>query len=465
MMLFHQLNTKEMRNIDKESRPLPVLLLAAVLFLCASPVAQAQTTAYVIKNGDNYLHHNADGTLNTTGTNTFSPSTSLWTIGTNTIRPVGPDGSSVLYNYYLRHASNTLGIANTNSNNTWTNATDGGQPYYGSTTRYLRQNGATWQVSTTNNNRGTLRAVSVESVSAGSTEPTISGDDELLVSGVPYVYSHTAAAYQVAYTSYTSDYLDGSPLYYTAAVTSATWAEVAPVDDYTYTWSLSSTTYASVNAASGEVTLNSRPATQQTVTLTLTATTTDTRVPVAQRSISVNKTLTIPVVTEIDDVSDLASMGSGRYILVADIDASSFDGDITFTGTLDGRYHTLSGLTRPLFTTVDGGTVKNLILDKVTISGIANAGAICGTAQGSAKIYNCGVLNSDGSSSVSGTTHAGGLVGTIASGSNVRVVNCYNYATVGGGTYAAGIVGRNQGTVSGTTTVNATGVRIAMCMM
>ena len=166
------------------------------------------------------------------------------------------------------------------------------------------------------------------------------------------------------------------------------------------------------------------------------------------------------LVTSLYDIT-----ANGNYRLDADIDASGFEGfSFTFSGTLDGGYHTISSLTQPLFTTVDGGTVKNLVLDKVHIASGTNVGAVCGTATGSARIYNCGVQSSDGSSSLAGTT-VGGLVGTIAEGSNVRVVNCYSYATVTGGTYAAGIVGRNQGTVSGTTTVSATGVRIAMCMM
>lgn len=233
-------------------------------------------------------------------------------------------------------------------------------------------------------------------------------------------------------------------------------------DGISYAWTLNglptSVTYSGQNSANLTIAAGTMPdPTIATATVTVTA---------SKGGASSTKSFTVDFyngVTVVDEMSDLGA--SGYYVLAADIDASSFTGDITFTGTLDGRYHTISGLTRPLFTTVNGGTVKNVIIDKVTISGIANAGAICGTAQGNAKIYNCGVLNSDGTSSVSGTTNAGGLVGTIASSSDVRVVNCYNYATVGGGTYAAGIVGRNQGTVSGTTTVNATGVRITNCMM
>ena len=176
--------------------------------------------------------------------------------------------------------------------------------------------------------------------------------------------------------------------------------------------------------------------------------------------------------TTVTSLSQITS-ANGNYVLAADIDASGFVGFssffTTFRGTLDGGYHTISGLTVPLFNTLNGATVKNLRIDNVSINRTganADAGAVCVTATGNTKVYNCGVLATT-ASSVRGTRYVGGLVGTISSGtgSNVRVVNCYNYATVSGGTYAAGIVGYNQGTVSGTTTVNTTGVRIAMCMM
>lgn len=166
--------------------------------------------------------------------------------------------------------------------------------------------------------------------------------------------------------------------------------------------------------------------------------------------------------TEITSLSQITN-ANGNYKLMADISAGS-GLNITFTGTLDGNYHTIRGLSSALFTSINGGTVKNVILDNVNISGGTNAGAICNTATGNAKIYNCGVLSTVGSS-VSGSGAVGGLVGQIQAGSNVRVVNCYNYATISGGTYAAGIVGRNQGTISGTTTVNDRGVRITNCMM
>ena len=73
--------------------------------------------------------------------------------------------------------------------------------------------------------------------------------------------------------------------------------------------------------------------------------------------------------TAITSLSEITS-ASGNYVLAADIDASGFGGFsfTTFTGTLDGAYHTVSGLTVPLFNTLNGATVKNLRLDNVNIN-------------------------------------------------------------------------------------------------
>ena len=147
--------------------------------------------------------------------------------------------------------------------------------------------------------------------------------------------------------------------------------------------------------------------------------------------------------------------GSGAgdfYKVTSDFTVGSTDAITTaFTGTFDGGYHVISGLGKPLFNSINGGTVKNVVLDpNTTVSG---NGAICNEASGSTKIYNCGVL----SGTIIGSDNVGGLVGHINSGSSVRVVNCYNFATVSGGSTMAGIVGNNEGTVGN--------VRIAMCMM
>ena len=137
------------------------------------------------------------------------------------------------------------------------------------------------------------------------------------------------------------------------------------------------------------------------------------------------------------------------FKLISDISASGTNAiTTTFTGTFDGGGYTISGLSHPLFDTVDGGVVKNVTLKNVAISSSADyVGAIAGIAQGYSRIYNCGVLPNDATfpegthPTVTGGTCAGGIVGKLADDS--RVINCYSYADVSASTYAAGIVGQN----------------------
>ena len=144
----------------------------------------------------------------------------------------------------------------------------------------------------------------------------------------------------------------------------------------------------------------------------------------------------------------------GHYILTenvtADVFANLYDGD--FTGVLDGDMYTISGLSHALFNKINGGTVKNVMLDGVNITSGTNVGAIAneviGQSNKKACIYNCGVL----SGSVSGSGKVGGLVGVLgqigttdADKANcyARVINCFNYADIKGGNYKSGIVGYN----------------------
>jgi len=151
---------------------------------------------------------------------------------------------------------------------------------------------------------------------------------------------------------------------------------------------------------------------------------------------------------------------SACYKLGSDVSASGTDAITTeFTGTFDGGGYTISGLGHALFNSVNGGVVKNVILDNVTVGGNSNgnAGAICNEAIGDSRIYNCGVLASsstvvkdeDGydkitscSSSISGSNYVGSVVGLLDGSS--RVINCFSYANVNGGSYAGGIVGYNN---------------------
>ena len=161
-------------------------------------------------------------------------------------------------------------------------------------------------------------------------------------------------------------------------------------------------------------------------------------------------------VVVIDGSTDKSAVTNpaGTYILAADVSADVFANlsSGTFTGTLDGDFHKITGLSSALFNTISGGTsggtVKNVILENVNISGSGNVGAIAnemtGTSTNIACIYNCGIL----SGSVSGTGDVGGLVGVLGSTSDpnqcyARVINCYSFASVSGGANTGGIVGNN----------------------
>ena len=150
--------------------------------------------------------------------------------------------------------------------------------------------------------------------------------------------------------------------------------------------------------------------------------------------------------TDVTPITSLSSIGStGNYQLVCDVYASGFSTIESFSGTLEAAInpatnmpYRIIGLTTPLFTTLTG-TVKNLVLEDVDISGHSGyTGAIACTANSSARIYNIGIL----SGSVGGTTYTGGLVGFL--NGTAHVVNCYSFAEITGGTNVGGIVGYNN---------------------
>ena len=165
----------------------------------------------------------------------------------------------------------------------------------------------------------------------------------------------------------------------------------------------------------------------------------------------------------IDDVNNDPAKAAACYLIQGDINASGCD-EITsaFTGTLegaakaDGTFPTISGLSHALFNTVNGGTVKNIMLSGVNIpTGGTNVGAVCNEASGSARIYNCGVL----SGTIQGSGYVGGIVGDLKG--NARVINCYSFAEVKGGAVAAGVVGCISTNV-GSATINEESVDIAI---
>ena len=138
--------------------------------------------------------------------------------------------------------------------------------------------------------------------------------------------------------------------------------------------------------------------------------------------------------------------------LTSDIDLSGIDWtpigidyNHRYTGTFDGGGHTITGLTvtgsdqyAGLFGYIgSGGTVKNVTLKDVKIESNHSSGYVGGVAGDSwGTIENCSV-----SGSVSGTTFAGGVVGSQWGGS---ITGCNSSATVKGVIFAGGIAGETN---------------------
>ena len=168
---------------------------------------------------------------------------------------------------------------------------------------------------------------------------------------------------------------------------------------------------------------------------------------------------------DITDVTGLTGINgsSDTFVIKNDIDVSNgFSTIASFSGTLEADInpqthmpYRIMNLGVPLFTTLTG-TVRNLVLEDVNISGnTGNTGAIACEASGdNARIYNVGIL----SGSVGGTGNTGGLVGQISN--KARVINCYSFATITGGTTVGGIVGNNNAT----TTASSFNTMVMNCM-
>ncbi len=146
-------------------------------------------------------------------------------------------------------------------------------------------------------------------------------------------------------------------------------------------------------------------------------------------------------VASVSGLNYMAEHPTYHFKVVADFNASGFSSSITnFSGTFDGDYKTISGLKKPLFASTNGATIKNVVLDDVSISGTGNVGAIVASASGATRIYNCGVRATN-ASSISGTAYTGSIVGHLQGSS--RVINCYSFADITSGTNVGGIVGYN----------------------
>ena len=193
---------------------------------------------------------------------------------------------------------------------------------------------------------------------------------------------------------------------------------------------------------------------------------------------------------------------SAYFKLMADLDFASYEkeggwwplaewgsgdgSDARFGGTFDGNGYKISNLMAKhgddtgahdmsVFGVVDGGTIKNLLLENVTVVGGGRLGIVSGFTR-NATFEQIGIINSScsnigtGSNSggragpCAGTTvitncytidcnvmakstdgETGDAVGGIVSSGNATVMYCYSTSTIEGKTNVGGIVGANDG--------------------
>ena len=146
-------------------------------------------------------------------------------------------------------------------------------------------------------------------------------------------------------------------------------------------------------------------------------------------------------------------------------------GTPSYSGTFDGKGHTIKNLTIDnssaqyvgLFGYVYGGTIRNLTVSG-SVKGSGHTGGIAGLANGGT-FENCANLcEVQGDSTAGGTT--GGIIGFAYHGDTLIVRDCYNVGSITG-RHAGGIIGQcnngletirncyNAGTVTGTANAGA----------
>ena len=262
--------TKDKNNWRRLGRG--VALLAALLTGWTSAQGQA-----VIMSGNYYLTHNEAGTsVNSAATTSFNPATCLWHyVRRDYIRTANSEGVAITStnSNYLQYTSVSLGtdwgdwyrgddeeIIRARVSSGWTN-----------TNYYLRLNGTTWQLNSTNSNNGRLydATITTQGPADNTTAPTISVAS---VSGNTLTLSHSAlgGTYVPQYTRYvfnstTHNWYNETD--YGSTVPSVNANTLTP----TYTWSLTANGggVATLNAATGVVTLSGAPTGNITVRLTV----------------------------------------------------------------------------------------------------------------------------------------------------------------------------------------------------
>lgn len=138
------------------------------------------------------------------------------------------------------------------------------------------------------------------------------------------------------------------------------------------------------------------------------------------------------------------SFANAYFVLDGDINTNGNftpigNSSTKFSGTFDGKNHTISnfktsGQYSGLFGYVDGATIQNLTVNVTNNAGATSAGGLVGAVNGTTTIRNCTV-----NGTISGTHQVGGFVGfaqgvyqdnTLVLPCNLTIEGCINNATV-----------------------------------
>ena len=155
--------------------------------------------------------------------------------------------------------------------------------------------------------------------------------------------------------------------------------------------------------------------------------------------------------TRLETDVNLAGFTYATALIAPDIDSSNFYFQGTpFTGVFDGNDHKIINLTIDddgagndylgLFGCIDGGEVRNLRLDVVSVSGDDYIGGLVGQNYHHGSVSNC-----YSTGDVNGFDDVGGLVGINENG---IVLHCYSTGSVSGIQNVGGLVGGNVGNIS-----------------
>ena len=170
--------------------------------------------------------------------------------------------------YYIVYANQSVNF----STSSGSNLTINNNYLYYNNTYYLRysasanDNQGGWQFRNTYNVQATVYTVTTSSHIESF---SISGDATISATGTNSSYTHTNANYYDIYSFNSRTFYSTDP---SAAASTTAPTSGLPTLTTGYTWSLSSNSYATVNATTGAITLNSLPATDQNVTLTCSVT-------------------------------------------------------------------------------------------------------------------------------------------------------------------------------------------------